>query len=110
MFSAGGNILVKCWLDLLCILVNDTCHIASSDRHIPLYPARNIPSIGTAKANSECFDPVPIAGYAFGHRGVGKTAMVNNPACLLSVSRCSVDECKVGCEHQTRNKEYLPPG
>lgn len=41
MFSARRNILIKSWLDLLGILVNDTSHIPPSDSNITLYPTEH---------------------------------------------------------------------
>ena len=39
MLSAGGHILIKSWLDLLCVLLNYACHISPSDGNITLNAA-----------------------------------------------------------------------
>ena len=39
MLSARGHILIKSWLDLLCILLNYACHISPSDGNITLNAA-----------------------------------------------------------------------
>ena len=39
MLSARGHILIKSWLDLLCVLLNYACHISPSDGNITLNAA-----------------------------------------------------------------------